>query len=442
MKTYEKYVPSGVEWIGDIPDGWKAKKLKYVSCVNRITLSENTSPNYEFRYVDIGSVNLQDGIKEYTEMVFEDAPSRARRIVEKGDTIVSTVRTYLKAIAKIEDDKDVIVSTGFAVVKPQRLNSDFFSYVLRAPYFVETITANSVGVSYPAINASDIMQISIVYPDDLDVQQEIADYLNHETTRIDSIVKAKETLVEHLKEKRIALITHAVTKGIDSNAKMKPSGIDWIGDIPDGWRVTKIKYECEIKGRIGFKGYNVTDLVSESDDGALALGGTNITSEGKLDTTLKTFISQEKYEESPEIMLFGGEIVMTKVGAGLGQVALIPNGLGKATINPNVMLIRKPRLLKEFLLYYLQATFNQQNFWLEGNKSGAQPAINQSFLANQYLLTPNINEQKEIVSYLSKEIEKVDLSISNTINIIEKLKEYRMAIISACVTGKLDVRSV
>lgn len=123
MKRYPAYKDSGNPWIGDIPDNWDIKKLKYYTTFNDEVLGESVDPDYEFRYVDIGSVTLQNGIEQYQSFTFEDAPSRARRIVRSGDVIVSTVRTYLKAVASITDDKDVIVSTGFAVIRPKEIDS-------------------------------------------------------------------------------------------------------------------------------------------------------------------------------------------------------------------------------------------------------------------------------------------------------------------------------
>ena len=125
---YAEYRDSGVEWIGEVPAGWEVKSLKFTATINDDTLLENTDPDFEFDYVDIGSVDYVEGISSKETMIFENAPSRARRIVKSGDTIVSTVRTYLRAIASIgEFDKPLIVSTGFAVVRPKTVYADFLA---------------------------------------------------------------------------------------------------------------------------------------------------------------------------------------------------------------------------------------------------------------------------------------------------------------------------
>lgn len=435
MKSYEKYMPSGVEWIGDIPVGWEVKKLKYVSVVNQKTLTETTRPDYQFRYVDIGSVTLQDGIKEYSEMFFEDAPSRARRVVEKGDTIVSTVRTYLKAIAKIEDDKDVIVSTGFAVVKPLTVNSDFFSFIMRAPYFVENITANSVGVSYPAINAADIMQISIVYPKNSETQQAIAKYLDTETARIDSIIKAKETLIERLKEKRTTLITHVVTKGLSPDAKLKPSGIDWIGDIPDGWTVKKIKYVAQTPLMYGAN--ESPDEFDETQPRYIRI--TDIDENGNLRDDIAVSLEMEK---ARPYLLKKNDILFARSGATVGKSYIFDKDI--IACFAGYMIRFEPKLSKVIPKFAYYVTFSKMYLnWIESNTIQATiQNVSAEKYNNFYLPLPCIDEQNAIITYLDTETSKINTTISKTLTSIEKLKEYRTALISACVTGKLDVRSV
>ena len=157
MRSYPHYRDSGVEWLGEVPEHWEAKRLRLVASTNDDTLSESEDPLRPIAYVDIGSVDSTIGITETEEMVFEDAPSRARRLVRDGDTIVSTVRTYLRAIAPVSvPPPEMVVSTGFAVIRPRALHPGFASWALREQGIVEEIVARSTGVSYPAINASEI----------------------------------------------------------------------------------------------------------------------------------------------------------------------------------------------------------------------------------------------------------------------------------------------
>lgn len=207
---------SGVEWVDMVPKHWICKKIKYITTINSKSLGEDTSPDYELKYVDIGNVDLVEGIIRVEDYTFDEAPSRARRIVQNGDIIISTVRTYLKAITAIfEPEPNLIVSTGFAVVRPNtNLDSKFSYYTFTASYFVENVVANSNGVSYPAINASRIGDMKIPIPP-LTEQKSIAIFLAHETHKINSLIKMIGTSIENLHEFRSALISAAVTGKID-----------------------------------------------------------------------------------------------------------------------------------------------------------------------------------------------------------------------------------
>jgi type I restriction enzyme S subunit len=208
---------SGIEWLGKIPKHWILKKIKYVSRVNTMALTETTNENYEFNYIDISNVGLEEGLNIGEKISFLNAPSRARRIVKKGDTIVSTVRTYLKAIVHIgEDVKDVIVSTGFAVVSPHKnIIPKFLYYVLRSEKFIDRVCALSVGVSYPAINSTELSDIVIWYPDNKKEQGKIVDYLDGVVMKTKTVIKRVQAEIEYLKEYRTSLISEVVTGKID-----------------------------------------------------------------------------------------------------------------------------------------------------------------------------------------------------------------------------------
>ena len=206
---------SGVEWLGEIPEHWEMKKLKFIATINDDTLSENTSNELMIKYIDIGSV-ITGYIKNYEEMSYSLAPSRARRIVKEGDIIVSTVRTYLKAIAPISNVyNNFIVSTGFAVIRSrEKLNSNFSKYALISKNFVDLVESHSVGISYPAINSSDLIKLKIVVPP-IKEQKAIANYLDQKTTQIDILISKATKAITLLQEKRTALISAVVTGKID-----------------------------------------------------------------------------------------------------------------------------------------------------------------------------------------------------------------------------------
>ena len=253
-RRYPQYHDSGVEWIGQIPTHWEVAQLKAVASINDDALSNNEDPLRSISYVDIGSVDSTAGITHIEEMVFEDAPARARRLVRDGDTIVSTVRTYLRAITAVRTPPPaMVVSTGFAVIRPHKLVSDFASWVLTGHGFVEEVVARSNGVTYPAINAPTIGEIPIPVPP-MDDQRAIANFLDSETGKVDALVEQQERLLERLAEYRASLISHTVTKGLPSEAAAA-AGLDpypqlhvtqvWngLGDDPRALDECALKFE-------------------------------------------------------------------------------------------------------------------------------------------------------------------------------------------------------
>ena len=200
----------GYDNLDCIPKSWIFKPLKYNVILNANSLTEKTDANYEFKYVEIGAVNLTDGITAYEYCSFKNAPSRARRIVKKGDIIVSTVRTYLKAIAIIDDEIDTIVSTGFAVLEPYEINKEYLGWVLKSDYFTDMVSSRSNGISYPAINSSDLINFKIPIPDKT-IQNEIVKFLNEKCNGIDRLIKSKQSIIEELEQYKKSLIYEYVT---------------------------------------------------------------------------------------------------------------------------------------------------------------------------------------------------------------------------------------
>ncbi len=203
---------SGVEWIGEIPEHWEVKRLKDICSINLNSLPENTNKNLEFKYVDIGSVSLENGINNIEEYTFKNAPSRARRIAEKGDTIISTVRTYLKAIDFVDEQKSTyIYSTGFAVLHPKEfIYPEFLGNFVRSDAFTEQVTVNSKGMSYPAINSTDIGRLVVVHCG-FEEQKQIVEFIETATTKIANAISLKEQEIEKLKEYKMSLIDGVVT---------------------------------------------------------------------------------------------------------------------------------------------------------------------------------------------------------------------------------------
>ena len=203
---------SGVEWIGQVPGHWEVKKLKFVSKINQHTLPENTNGSLSIKYVDIGSVSFENGIEKVENFSFKNAPSRARRLANRGDIVVSTVRTYLKAITMVkEEHQDCIFSTGFAVITSNEcLEDNFFELYAKSDAFTEQVSVFSKGMSYPAINSTDLSNLWITVPP-ISEQQKIADYLETQVSKINQAIALKKAHIEKLKEYKSVLINDVVT---------------------------------------------------------------------------------------------------------------------------------------------------------------------------------------------------------------------------------------
>ncbi|MDE0104178.1 MAG: restriction endonuclease subunit S, partial [Bryobacterales bacterium] len=201
LRAYPTYKDSGVEWLGDVPKHWEVRRLKDWVGINQEVLSEGTEPNYTFRYIDIGSVGTGRLSAPPATLRFGDAPSRARRVVRRDDTLVSTVRTYLKAVWHADTDaSDVIASTGFAVLTPRRGTSPkFVSYFSQSHPFVSRVVAESVGVAYPGIAEGDLAALNVCVPP-LAEQTAIARFLDHADQSIRRCIGAKEKLLALLGE--------------------------------------------------------------------------------------------------------------------------------------------------------------------------------------------------------------------------------------------------
>lgn len=211
---------SRIEWLGEIPKHWEVKKLKHLCRMNINTLGEKTKGSYKFSYVDIGSVSKDFGIKKTEVFEYKKAPSRARRLAKKGDTIISTVRTYLKAIDFIDDKKsEHVFSTGFAILQPNKnVLPEYLSFLVKSNAFTDQVTVNSKGMSYPAINSDDLGELVILHNDKSE-QLEILRHIKSRSLEIDNSVSQIEKEITIIKEYQQSLISEAVTGKIDVRKK-------------------------------------------------------------------------------------------------------------------------------------------------------------------------------------------------------------------------------
>ena len=435
-QKYAEYQDSGVEWLGEIPRHWDSKPLKYLCTYNDEVLPETTAKDAEIQYIDIGSVSAVDGISKIETMIFKDAPSRARRIVRDGDVIVSTVRTYLEAIAAINNPpENLIVSTGFAVIRPnQYLYKSFASYCLRAKGFIKEVVARSVGVSYPAINSSDLVNITIPSIEYVE-QVKIANFLDHETAKIDTLIAKQEKLIELLKEKRQAVISHAVTKGLNPDAAMKDSGVEWLGQVPEHWDVIAISKVTQ-KITNGYVGPTRDILVEE---GIPYVQATHI-KKGKVNFDNAYFVREKWSNDHAKSILKKDDVLIVQTGAGTGDVGLVSES--EEGFNCHALIILQPKkqqLSGSYLAYCLQSDYGYATLY-SIRTGGMHPHLNCGEVQFVKISVPPLDEQVAISKFIEKNIQDFDQLIEKVKLAIQLMQERRTALISSAVTGKIDVR--
>ncbi|HDL8090990.1 TPA: restriction endonuclease subunit S [Yersinia enterocolitica] len=435
-KAYPEYKDSGVEWLGEIPKHWDSKPLKFLCTCNDQVISDSTEKNYELEYVDIGSVSSSQGITKTENMIFSEAPSRARRLVQDGDVIISTVRTYLEAIAPIiAPPVNMVVSTGFAVIRPlPNLDKGFAAYCLRASGFIKEVVTRSVGVSYPAINASDLVNIPI--PNcPLYEQSKIASFLDHETAKIDKLIEKQQQLIELLKEKRQAVISHAVTKGLNPDVPMKDSGVEWLGEVPEHWAVVPLKYLCKFSGG----GTPTKDNLAYWQDGTIPWVSPKDMKSFWISET-QDYVTEKAVNESSTNYVEEGSLLMVVRSGILQRTIPVAINTVKVTMNQDMKALRfNERVNVHYAIYFISGNIN--SLLLEWTKEGATvESIEHEYLANGFITVPPIDEQISIINNISEQMKRFQLLEANATSGIRLLQERRTALISAAVTGKIDVR--
>lgn len=408
-------------------------RLKYAATINDQALGEETDPDFEIQYVDIGNVDSSGTIHEIAPYRFADAPSRARRQVRNGDVIISCVRTYLQAIAPIQNPPDnLIVSTGFAVIRPRTgtLDATFGKYALREPRFLAEVEMHSVGVSYPAINASDLGDIAIYLPP-APQQEAIAAYLDRETARLDALVAAKERVLGLLAEKRRALITRAVTRGLDPRAPLRESGIPWTGEIPAHWQSRRLKF---LSPQITV-GIVVTPAKYYETSGVPCLRSLNVRETGLSDLDL-VYISDQSNIMHSKSRVFAGDLVAIRSGQP-GTTAVVDPRFHGANCIDLIIIRRSPTLESIFLSHFLNSEPAKMQF-LGGSGGAIQQHFNIETAADLVVPVPPQDEQLAIIGHISSSTTKLDALRSATERTIALLEERRAALIAAAITGQID----
>ena len=429
----EQMKPSGNDWIGDIPESWKVRPLKYLAKCNQDVLLETTAPDYSFRYVDIGSVTYERGITGYQELRFEDSPSRARRKVSVGDTIISTVRTYLKAIAIISDSENVIVSTGFAVYTPdEAIYPQYLYYFCKSEGFVQEIDKNSYGIAYPAINTDLLSRICIAYPC-YEEQQAIADFLDKECAQIDSITADLEKQIALLQQYKKSLITETVTKGLDKSVPMKDSGTDWIPyEIPEQWELSKIKYIFNLRDEKNYRPLEEVNLISLYTD----LG---VVQHCDLETTT----GNKAYTADGYKKVYVDDVVVNIILCWMGAIGISQYEGVTSPAYDVYYAIDKEVICPQYYHYLFKIEqFHGKCYSVGRGIMAMRWRTYSSEFKNITVPVPPMQEQREIAEFLDKKCSIIDQIILQKEKQLKSIQEHKKSLIYEYVTGKKRVKEV
>jgi restriction endonuclease S subunit len=418
MEQYDKYKPSGVEWIGDIPGDWELKRLKFTSIINPSKNELARFPKslevsfYPMEAIGFGTLN--HGEEKTLESVgngftyFRDGDILVAKITPSFENGKGALATGLK-------NGIGFGTTEIHVIRPlKNLNKHFLYYITYSHNFRHVGAGMMEGTAGQKRVPSDFLinhEIVIPSPEE---QTAIANYLDDKTAQIDSLIGKKQKLIELIKEERTAIVNHAVTKGINPQAKLKPSGIEWLGDVPEHWEVKKLRFLCKIT--TGAK--NTED---RTEDGEFP------------------FFVRSQTIERINSYSFDGEGILT-AGDGVGVAKVFHYMNGKFDFHQRVYLFYdfSNKISAQFLFYFIQ--MNLVHEVLRYNAKSTVDSLRLPMLKEFPIsFSHSKEEQNQIVQHIETETKRIDETISKIEKEIELLQEYRTALISEVVTGKVKV---
>ncbi len=432
-KAYPAYQDSEVEWLGDMPSHW--------ACISVGRLYRRTKRT-NFPEKELLSVYRDHGVVPTSSRDDNNnKPSEdmaAYQLVEPDNLVMNKMKAWQGSIAISEYEG--IVSPAYFVYEPNAKMFDlaipkYIHYLLRHPIYVAQYLRQSKGIRVNQwdLDPDEFKKIELLLPAK-EEQKKIINFLDHETAKIDTLIEKQQRLIELLKEKRQAVISHAVTKGLNPDAPMKESGVEWLGEVPAHWGTTYLKYATSM----------IVDCPHEtpvySEDGQYLVIRTADLNEGHLDSSKMYRVQDDEYiRRVRRADLKRGDIVYGREGERWGHAGLVPESarycLGQRIMQFRVGLDFSP----DFLMWLL----NSDNVYKQGQLDtvgATSPHVNVSTIRNFSLTQPPLLEQKEIGRFLNEKSRRIDELIDMAVKTISLLQERRTALISAAVTGKIDVR--
>ncbi|WP_096028179.1 restriction endonuclease subunit S [Campylobacter lanienae] len=433
-----EFKDSGISYIDKIPIHWNIAKVKNIVKIPVQTgAGEEAQDKHEksIRYIRISDFDLNGKIKPEVAAYIHYEKGK-NFLIEKGDILCATAGATVGKTLFFEGLDEPSCYAGYLAkirVNPNKMLNTFLLYQMRCQimdgfrnFFVKKSTIEN-------ISAKTYSNMPIIVPP-LNEQKKIAEFLDKKCEIIDKRLSNLERKIKSLKEYKKSLISECVTKGLNpKNMEFKDSGIPWIGQIPKHWEVTKIKYECFLKGRIGWQGLTTAEYIEE---GAYLVTGVDFLN-GNIDWQNCVRVSEWRFNQAPEIQIKNNDLLITKDGT-VGKIALTKDTPKQATLNSGVMLIRpkNKNYYEKFLFYILSS--DQFWLWFSYINSGNTTIIHlyQNSFDNFSFTLPPLNEQKKIAEFLDKKCEKIDRLNENYTKQITALKEYKKSLIYECVTGK------
>ena len=439
FKPYERYKPSGVEWLSNVPEHWWVTRLKMaVQLTDRKVAADEEHPAPY-----IGMENIESRTGRLLPINPDVIPTGTANAFKAGNTLFGKLRPYLAKVCN--PDFDGLCSTELLVLKSADINRRVLLYSLLCDGFIKLVDSSTYGSKMPRASWEFVGDcvVPIAPPNE---QRTIADFLDRETAKIDTLVAKKRTLIERLKEKRTALISRTVTRGLppdaarsvglDPHPKLKPSGIDWLGDVPEHWGVKPLGY------LVRFQGGGTPDKgKSEYWDGDIPWVSPKDMKRPRI-ADAEDHISVDGLENSPLSMVPVGAVLVVVRGMILAHSFPVAMSEMTLTINQDMKaLVCCQRILPLFLYWVLVGLSRALVSLCEESAHGTRK-LETATLAKFRLPIPQLNEQNAIADYLDQETEKIDQMIAKVEAAIERLQEYRTALITAAVTGKIDVRGI
>lgn len=426
---YSEYKDSGVEWLGEIPGHWEFFEGRRVfTSVRQQALSSDEQ---------LAASQKHGVIPQKLMMQLNDAKvmlalkgTESFRHVEKNNFVIS-LRSFEGGIE--HSSYDGCVSPAYTVLKSTKdIDYRYFRYLFKSTPYIAALQSTTDSLrDGKSISYEQFGRISLPLFGKIE-QNAIANFLDHETAKIDHLIKKQQQLIELLKEKRQAVISHAVTKGLDPNVPMKDSGVEWLGEVPAHWGVAALGY------------YSALNTGATPDRSNTSYWNGNLpwvkTGEVKYETIYETeeCISEIALKQTSVQLSAPGTLLMAMYGQGVtrGRVALL--GVS-ATYNQACVAINSTKNIKNiFLKYFFIAAYHAIR---DGGNETSQMNLNVDIIKKFKIIVPPVDEQLKIVEYLEMELPVFDTLLSKGKKVIELLQERRTALISAAVTGKIDVRN-